>query len=325
MSELIHPAPFGRLGDSLFLALPARTDENISAEKNNYNHLAPAVHAQTALGKQERIAIIRGDLVIRYPAVADMLSYTRWLLGRPSQTRTTGMLVTGPVGAGKTTFGRLVQRTYSRKSEAGAVPIVSISLTGARHTRTVYGRILEALNGPVKNSHRTSDREATVVRLLKTVRCRALIVDEVQDVLAGSLNEQRRALDAIKFLMNELQLPILALGVTTATEAFRSDMHLDARFKKRFELAPWVVGEPFANFLRSVARLLPLREPSRLDTETAMKFLVKHSGGSLDGIMTLIRQAAVHAVMSGKECIESTALQAALMIPDMEDINRAVA
>ncbi|HUW54547.1 MAG TPA: TniB family NTP-binding protein [Rhodanobacter sp.] len=324
MSELIHPTSPERFGASSSVILPARTEENVPTEKDNYSHLAATVHAQAALGKQERIAIIRGDLVVRYPAVAHMLSYTRWLLDGPSQTRTTGMLVTGPVGAGKTTFARLVQRTYARKSGADAVPIISISLTGARHTRTVYGRILEALNGPVKNSHRTSDREATVVRLLKTVRCRALIVDEVQDVLAGSVQEQRRALDAIKFLMNELQLPILALGVTAAAEAFRSDMHLDARFK-RFELATWDVGEPFANFLRSVMRLLPLREPSRLDTEAAMKFMVKHSGGSLDGIMTLIRQAAVHAVVSGEERIESTTLQKALTIPDMEDIDRAAA
>jgi hypothetical protein len=322
MSELTHSASTEPFVVSPSVILPVCVDENALPEKHGYSHLAAAVHAQVELEKQERIAIIRGDLVVRYPAITHMLSYTRWLLEGPSQTRTTGMLVTGPVGAGKTTFARLVQRTYARKSGADAVPIISISLTGARHTRTVYGRILEALNGPVKNSHRTSDREATVVRLLKTVRCRALIVDEVQDVLAGSLQEQRRALDAIKFLMNELQLPILALGVTAAAEAFRSDMHLDARFK-RFELAVWDIGAPFANFLRSVVRLLPLRKPSRLDTEAAMKFLVKHSGGSLDGIMALIRHAAVHAVVSGEEHIDSTALQRALTVPDMEDIYRA--
>jgi hypothetical protein len=56
-----------------------------------------------------------------------------------------------------------------------------------------------------------------------------------------------------------------------------------------------------------------------------MKFLVKHSGGSLDGIMTLIRHAAVHAVISGEEHIDSTTLQRALTVPDMEDIHRAVA
>jgi Cdc6-like AAA superfamily ATPase len=324
MSELNHLTSTGSPDASPSAILPAHVDENVPPEKYSYRHLAASVLAQAELEKHERIAIIRGDLVVRYPAITHMLSYTRWLLEGPSQTRTTGMLVTGPVGAGKTTFARLVQRTYARKSGADAVPIISISLTGARHTRTVYGRILEALNGPVKNSHRTSDREATVVRLLKVVQCRALIVDEVQDVLAGSLQEQRRALDAIKFLMNELQLPILALGVTAAAEAFRSDMHLDARFK-RFELAKWDVGDSFANFLRSVIRLLPLRKPSRLDTEDTMKFLVKHSGGSLDGIMTLIRHAAVHAVISGEEHIDSTTLQRALTVPDMEDIHRAVA
>ncbi len=323
MSELTHSASIEHLGASPSVILPTHSDKEARPESCNYRHLAASVHSQAELGKQERIAIIRGDLVVRYPAITHMLSYTRWLLDAPPRTRTTGMLVTGPVGAGKTTFARLIQRTYARRSGADAVPIISISLTGARHARTVYGRILEALNGPVKTSHRTSDREATVVRLLKAVHCRALIVDEVQDVLAGSVQEQRSALDAIKFLMNELQLPILAFGVTAAAEAFRSDMHLDARFK-RFELATWEVGSSFANFLRSIVRLLPLRKPSRLDTETAMNFLAKHSGGSLDGIMTLIRHAAVHAVLSGEELIDSAILQQALTVPDTEDIHSAV-
>jgi hypothetical protein len=285
----------------------------------SFEHLAPHVRTIAILSNKERIHAVRSDLVVKHPTIVEILAYTRWLLDGPPRTRTTGLLVTGAVGAGKTTLAHIVRRKYT-KTAANEAPIILISLTGARHMRTVYGRVLEALNGPVHASHRTSDREMAVMRILKTVRCRALIVDEVQDVLAGSLIEQRRTLDGIKFLMNELQLPILALGIPAAGEAFRSDLHLDARFK-RFELPQWSVSDALASFLFNVERLLPLRHPSQLRTQSAMNFLVRHANGSLDGIMTLIRSAAVHAILSGEERIDDRMLRMGLDTPNVEDVS----
>ena len=259
---------------------------------------------------------MRSDMVVKHPAIVEILTYARWLLDGPPRTRTTGLLVTGAVGAGKTTLAHIVRRSFT-KTKANDAPVIMISLTGARHMRTVYGRILEALNGPVNASHRTSDREMTVTRILKAVRCRALIVDEVQDVLAGSLIEQRRTLDGIKFLMNELQLPIIALGVPTAAEAFRSDLHLDARFK-RFELPIWGANDALASFLFNIERLLPLRHPSQLHSQSIMDFLVRHAGSSLDGIMSLIRSAAVHSILSGDERIDEAMLRKGLDTPNVE-------
>lgn len=183
--------------------------------------------------------------------------------------------------------------------------------------RTVYGRILEALNGPVYSSQNTTDREMAVMRLLRSVRCRALIIDEVQDVLAGSTTEQRRTLDAIKYLMNELALPVLAFGTGAAETAFRSDMHLDARFK-RFALPLWTADTALLSFLRSFERQLPLRRPSQFCTQVAMDFLIEKSGGSLDGIMTLLRHAAMLAILGGEERITFKLLEQALEVPDME-------
>jgi len=124
-------------------------------------------------------------------------------------------------------------------------------------------------------------------------------------------------LDGIKFLMNELQLPIIALGVPTAAEAFRSDLHLDARFK-RFELPSWEANKALSSFLFNIERLLPLRNPSKLHSQSAMDFLVRHAGNSLDSMMNLIRSAAVHAILDGEERIDEAMLLKALDAPDVE-------
>lgn len=292
---------------------------NASAELT-FDHLAPRAQEAAAQEASARIEIIRGDWVIRHDAVVQGLNAARWLLEGPRRTRTTGLLVTGEVGAGKTTLAKLVKRLYPVSAESNDEPVVMITLTGARHMRTVYGRILEALNGPVKATHHTADREMAALRLLRAVKCRGLIVDEVQDVLAGSVNEQRRTLDGLKYLMNEVQLPIIATGTPAAAEAFRSDKHMEKRFD-RLALPTWVVGPELAALLTSVARILPLRRRSRLAAVDIMEFLISAGEGNLHDMMTLIRHAAVQAIVSGSERITLGDLQAARTVPNMEAID----
>ena len=45
---------------------------------------------------------------------------------------------------------------------------------------------------------------------------RALIIDEIHHLLAGSVREQRSLLNQLKFLSSELRMPIVALGTSEA-------------------------------------------------------------------------------------------------------------
>ena len=289
-------------------------------QEDSFNHLAPRTQETASLQASARINIIRGDWVIRHATVVQGLNAARWLLEGPRRTRTTGLLVTGEVGAGKTTLAKLIKRLYPVSPGSNDEPVVMITLTGARHMRTVYGRILEALHGPVRATQNTSDREVAALRLLRAVKCRGLIVDEVQDVLAGTTSEQRRTLDGLKYIMNEVQLPIIAMGTSAASEAFRSDMHMEKRFA-RIMLPTWVVDPELAALLTSVSRILPLRNASSLASQEVMAFLVKECEGNLHDMMMLIRHAAVGAVLSGTECVTLAGLQAARVLPNMEDID----
>lgn len=294
--------------------------ESISHPESAFPHLAPRIQEAASLQPSARIDIIRGDWVIRHAAVAQGLNAARWLLEGPRRTRTTGLLVTGEVGAGKTTLAKLVKKLYPVSPGSNDEPVVMITLTGARHMRTVYGRILESLHGPVRATHHTSDREVAALRLLRAVKCRGLIVDEIQDVLAGTTSEQRRTLDGLKYIMNEVQLPIIAVGTPAAAEAFRSDMHMEKRFA-RITLPTWAVGPELAALLSSVSRILPLRNSSSLVSADVMAFLVKECDGNLHDMMMLIRHAAVGAVLSGTERVTLTGLQAARVLPSMEQID----
>jgi DNA replication protein DnaC len=282
-----------------------------------FDHLDDDIRELMKLPPRSRIDHALREIVVRHPAVNSALSYANWLLFEPKRTRPKGLHVIGPIGSGKSTLGALIENTLAPTSTSNAKGIVSISMTGLTTMRAVFGRILESLNGPVLASQRTPDRELATLRVLRNIGCRMLILDEVQDVLKRSPAEQRRALDAIKFLMNEMKLPIVALGSEDSERAFGEDRHLSARFKT-FRLPVWKQDDVFADFLHSLEMRLPLRRPSALTTKAAMSFLIKESKGSLDGIMTSIRDATVHAILSGEERITPEILEKARDVPSIE-------
>lgn len=94
-----------------------------------------------------------------------------------------------------------------------------------------------------------------------------------------------------------------------------------SRFQ-RVDLPQWEVGDDLANLLIAVSRLLPLRKPSVLASKKVMKMLVANSNnGRLDDIMTLVRLAAVQAILTGTERITLAMLELASAVPNMEEID----
>jgi hypothetical protein len=265
----------------------------------------------------ERAEYVLNDIVVQHPNVARAYNYIDYQLFGPRRSRAKGLLLSGPVGSGKTTFGKLIKRSFQLSPNDYSV--MMISLSGTRDMRGVYGRILESLNGPVSSHQRTPDRELAVMRLFREIKCRLLILDEVQDVVENTVREQRRTLHAVKFLMNEFGLPIVALGTENGARAFLSDPHLDARFEPH-QLPTWKADNDLLDFLRAIEGELPLREPSSLCTTGVVEFLASQSKGMLDAIMTLIRNAAIHAMMSGEERITIRTLEQAKDLPDMRTL-----
>ncbi|QWP77216.1 TniB family NTP-binding protein [Lysobacter sp. K5869] len=276
--------------------------------------LEQATQALLEAPLEARIQHVLQDRLVRYPAFDSVKGQAEWLIYEPRQTRARGIVVSSERGNGKTTLAHIINRQYNDRSNLDRPFVVEISMSGARDARTVYGRILESLGSPARISHRVSDRETLVSRLLRSVGCRLLVLDEVQDIMLGNEREQQRALEGIKFLMNELQMHVLGFGTDKAFQGLASDPHLEARFTE-YVLPRWKADSTLANFLATYERCLPFSEPSHLGREEVVKHMAKVGGGTLGRIVTRLQNAALEALCEGERFITMSRLETAVMRP----------
>src|SRR5258708_34340681 len=121
-----------------------------------------------------------------------------------------------------------------------------------------FGVILDDIGFPHLLSDRVAKREDAAVRMLRETSVRVVIVDEVHNLLSGSRLQQRRLLNLLRWLGNELQIPLVAVGTAEALQAVQSDDQLANRFEP-IGLPPWRDGDEYKLLLRTLEALLPLR------------------------------------------------------------------
>src|SRR5581483_11412784 len=150
-------------------------------------HVAAAIGAWLDKTDEERIARILSDIEIIHPTLEGLLNEADWLVLEPRRHRARGIVLTGPHGSGKSVYAKIVQARYplhgppADPDDRPAPKALLIQMSGARRTKAVLSRILEATKVPVSKSITISDRELLVVETLRRINCGVLILDEMQD------------------------------------------------------------------------------------------------------------------------------------------------
>jgi hypothetical protein len=149
--------------------------------------------------------------------------------------------------------------------------------------------------------------EQLALSLLRQVGARMLVIDELHNVLAGRGDTRREFLNLLRFLGNELHIPLVGVGTREAYLAVRSDDQLENRFEP-FVLPVWEAGAEARSLLASFAASFPLRQPSVIDTDDMARYLLARSEGTIGELARLLTAAAVAAVESGVEAIDHRTL-----------------
>lgn len=276
------------------------------------SHLLAKAAAYLDRPDEERINYIRSPRWIGYDAANSILERLESLLTHPKTHRMPNLLIVGNTNNGKT---MLVKRFCSRhppednkEGQSFVVPVLFVQAPPVPDEGRFYNAILDLLFAPYKPSDRVDRKQFQSIKLMREVGLRMLIIDEVQHILAGNLTRQRTFLNVIKFLGNELEIPIVGVGTKDAFRALQTDTQLANRFDHA-KLPRWKNGDDFIRLLMTFEQMLPLRQPSMLDEPALADRIYSMSEGYIGEISRLLVEAAVAAVKTGREVIDKRLLE----------------
>lgn len=288
-----------------------------------YAHLHPSARAWAEEDAAARIRRIRTDRWIAYARAEAALSAIEDLLSFPKRTRMPNLLLIGPTNNGKTMIVEKFRRSHL-PAEAAAVkdgvaniPVVRIQMPAGPDERRFFGAILDALGLPGLPSDGVAARQDAALRLMRMTGVRLLIIDELHNVLSGTPAQQRRLLNLLRWLGNELQIPLAGVGTAEALRAIRSDDQLSNRFEP-IALPVWREDDAYRRLLNTLEAVLPLRRPSHLAESALAGKIFAASEGVLGEVVAIVTRAAVMAVTSGAETISPRLIDKTQFIPPSE-------
>lgn len=278
---------------------------------NTPSHLLQKAAAYLGRSDQERIAYIRSPRWIGYPRAQEILTQLENLLTHPKAHRMPNLLIVGDTNNGKTMLVRRFCNQHkpddNPQGEAAKVPVLFVQAPPVPDEGRFYNAILELLFAPYKPGDRADRKQFQAIKLLRTVGLKMLVIDEIHHLLAGSMTKQKAFLNVIKYLGNELEVPIVGIGTRDAFRAIQTDLQLSNRFDQAL-LPRWANDEMFLRLLATFERSIPLRNPSNLTDGALADKIYSMSEGYLGEISRVLESAAVRAVETGQECINKKLL-----------------
>jgi Bacterial TniB protein len=271
-------------------------------------HLNEAARAALELDDSERINRIRSSRWIRYTRAKQVLAKLESLLTHPKQHRMPNLLLVGDTNNGKTLLVNRFEKLHPEREHPDGdrlcLPVLYIQAPPVPDEARFYNTILEKLGAPYRSADRIDKKQFQSIRILSKIETRILIIDEIQHILAGNQNKQRNFLNTIKYLGNELQIPIVGVGTKDAFNAIQTDPQLSNRFEPAI-LPRWEMNDEYLKLLASFERMIPLRKPSKLaEKDLALKVL-NLSEGTIGEVSSLLGKAAVKAIETGGESIST--------------------
>jgi GTPase SAR1 family protein len=287
-------------------------------------HLLPEIRDLLSVNKQERIRYIQKDNWIGYSRAKQALNKLNDLYEQPERHRMPNLLITAPTNNGKTMIiekfcrnhpPKITERvhvTNKNMKALGEMPVLSMQMLPSPDPRYFNASIMDKLRS-IGAENNYVYYPTPVVRdmlyMFKQYKIKMLIIDEIHNMLSGRNDKQREFQNWLRYLGNELKIPIVCVGTKDAYLAIRSDPQLENRFEP-FLLPVWKEDEEYESLLASMVSILPLKNPSNLNHPEISRYILEKSGGILGEIFTLLRRAAILAIETEREVIDEKILKA---------------
>lgn len=227
------------------------------------DHLHVSAQAVARLPAEERLRHVRADRWIGYSRATAALERLDTLYAWPGKQRMPNLLLIGPTNNGKSMIIEKFRRLHPPTSHADReqMPVLAVQMPSDPSVIRFYVALLAALGAPLRPRQRLAELEQATLTLLRAVGVRVLVIDELHNLLAGRGETRREFLNLIRFLGNELRIPLVGVGTREAYLAIRSDDQLENRFEP-FTLPRWKPNEGARSLLASARNSASPAKPS---------------------------------------------------------------
>ncbi|MFY9075390.1 TniB family NTP-binding protein [Malaciobacter mytili] len=298
--------------------------------------------AQEIINKtnEERIAYISEDRWIHYPQAEEIIQALESIKTyEKNKTRVTSILLVGSSNNGKTSLlEEFVRRNpsydyYSENSDkltkeffdnynAIGIPALSILAPNEPNESRLYSNILNKIFAPFNERDSVARKQYLVEYYLDLLNVDMLIIDEIHNILSGSIAKQKQVLNAIKNLSNHLKIPIVLSGTKDALRAVSTDTQISSRFRPIY-LKKWRMDKEFVSLLATFLKTLPLKKESTILTVNTSMEILEISDGNIGDIVGLLKKAAIYAIKSKSERITLKEIKECGYI-SMSNVNKIV-
>lgn len=191
---------------------------------------------------------------------------------------------------------------YFDTHTGAGTPILHIIAPTSPVETQLYSSILTALPAPYQESYSIGKKLQLVLYYLKMMEVEMLFIDEIHNILSGSVAKQKQFLNAIKNLSIHLKIPIVLAGTKAALSALNTDPQIESRFMPMY-LPKWQFDDDYGSLLATYQSMLPLKKNSKLLDEKVADEILMLTDGYIGNIFELLRLAAKKAITTGSEHI----------------------
>ncbi|MFC6581406.1 TniB family NTP-binding protein [Planomonospora parontospora] len=278
-------------------------------DPEDLSHLHESARRVARLPAAERLRYVRADRWIGYTRATQALERLEELLALPARQRTPNLLLIGATNNGKSMIIEKFRRSHPviAHRDREEIVVLVVQMPSDPHVGRFYTALLAGLGAPLRPVMKLAVLEQLALRLLREAGVRMLVIDELHNTLAGHGSARREFLNLLRFLGNELKIPLVGVGTREAHLAIRSDDQLENRFAP-FALPRWQPDAEARSLLASFAASFPLRRPSAISTPEMAEYLLTRSEGTIGELSALLSEAAIVAIESGEESINQRTL-----------------
>lgn len=272
-------------------------------------HLDETVRPLLQLNDEQRIARIDRDLWIGYSRAREAQARLEQILRSERRMRPDNLLIVGPSNNGKSAIARLfhAQQTLPEDpaAERSHIPVALIQAPNGPRIPQLLTAIITALGRDVTARRTTAQLRNETYKVMRDVGLRLLLIDDLHNIRGAGVSAMLVELREIGSVTG------VSLGCFATREiayVLRQDEQLANRLEP-FILPRWRIDEPdYLRLLATFERYLPFRRRSDLTEPDIAARLLAMADGLIGGIAGVLRWAAVEAVRTGQECIDTALL-----------------